>query len=362
MRFLPVNTIVICAVLFLQGCAFLHSLDKDLDKQVDAWVKEHEYTKALDALSFVRKTHPKYNLLIKKQAQVVLSAEAYEKKRLKRANDYIDKQRWHDAEKILNEGMQKLPDSEKLQTAYREFIKQRAYYLKSLYYQLYINKAEWLVKNQDVNRELARTIPRDRDTKKAMQQYKDEIQHVYQQLVVCGIEGMNIGDLDLAEQCFLLADELKPSIAIQTTIIDIQQQLAKHEKRKTVKLSSRGRHLLDKAKREMQAGKFKKSIKLYKSISSIDKRHGLVKAFKQELDNRINTNVSQGIEVGRKLYSQGEVEQALAVWYDLKEIAPKNEYLLSHIDRAKRVLNKLKKIRKKDSTITPPSGDKNTNG
>jgi len=95
------------------------------------------------------------------------------------ANDYIDQQRWHDAEMLLNKSLEKLPDSEKLQTVYREFIKQRAYYLKSLYYQLYINKAEWLVKNQDVNNELARTMPKDRDTRKAMEQYQEEIQHVY---------------------------------------------------------------------------------------------------------------------------------------------------------------------------------------
>lgn len=362
MKLVGGKVLLVYLLFNLSGCALLHSLDKDLDKQVDAWVKNQEFTKALDALSLVRKTHPKYLLLLEKTKDVKKAAEKFEEIKVTEANDYIDQQRWQDAEMVLNQSLEKLPDSEKLQTIYRAFIKQRAYYLKSLYYQLYINKAEWLVKNQGVNKELARAMPKDRDTRRVMEQYQEEIQHVYQQLVVCGIEGMNIGDLDLAEQCFLLADELKPSQAIQTTIIDIQQQLSKLEMKKPADLSTHGRHLLMKAQQDMQAGKLKKSIQSYRQIPGIDKRHGLVKSFKQELDSRIHTSVKEGIEVGRKLYSQGDIERALAIWHDLQEIAPDNEYLLSHIDRAKRVLKKLKKIRNKDSIVIPPQGNKATNG
>lgn len=339
----------------LSGCAFLHSLDRDLDKQVDIWVEQHEYTRALDALRLVSKTHPKYALLVKKQAEVTKAANVYEKNKLKEANDFIARQQWHDAEKSLNESLEKLPDSERLQASYHDFIQQRAQYLKSLYYQLYINKAEWLVKNKDVNQELARAMPTDRDTKKAITQHQQEVQHVYQQLLVCGIEGMNINDLDLAEQCFLLANELQPSDKIKTTIADIQNKLAKLEQKKTVILSKRGKYLLDKAQQEMQAGKLKNARNVYNSIPAADKRHGLVRAYKQEMDNRIQSNVSEGIELGRKLYSQGEVERALAVWYDLRELAPDNEHLISHIDRAERVLKKVKRLRKKDSAVIPPS-------
>ena len=348
------------ALATLPGCALLYSLDKDLDKQVDSWIKENEFTKAMDALNLVRPSHPKYKILQKKKNEVQNAAVTYEKNNLKKADELITQQRWDEAEKILNVSMEKLPDSDKIQTAYQEFIKIRATYLKSLYYQLYINKAEWLVKNKDVNIKLERVLPKNRDTKIAIDQHKQEIQHVYQQLIVCGIEGMNIDDLDLAEQCFLLANELKPSSEIKATLVDVQRQLSKLENRKTVKLSNRGRHLLDKSKQSMQAGKLKQAVDIYGKIPGTDKRHGLVKSYKQELDRRINQNVTQGIEVGRKLYSQGEVEQALAIWNELMKLAPDNEYLISHIDRAKRVLEKLLKLRNQDTIVIPPLEENDT--
>jgi len=74
------------------------------------------------------------------------------------------------------------------------------------------------------------------------------------------------------------------------------------------------------------------------------------------MHRRIRENVNQGIELGRKLYSQGQVEQALAVWNKLRDLDPDNENLLSHIDRAERVLEKVKKLREeqKPAAATQP--------
>jgi tetratricopeptide (TPR) repeat protein len=165
---------------------------------------------------------------------------------------------------------------------------------------------------------------------------------------------MNIGDLELAEQCFLLADELQPSQALQTTILDIQKQLASKQKPATVTISEHGRTLLANARRKMKDGNLKDAIDLYKQIPARDQKHESVEAFKQELDTRIRKNVTQGIELGRKLYSQGEIKQALAVWNDVRELDPKNQHLISYINRAERVLNKLEQLQKENTTVKPP--------
>ncbi len=348
-------SLVMLNVLLLPGCALMHSFDKDLDKQIDQWVKQHEYTKALDTISYVSKSHPQYNKLQKRKVKIEKTAQKFEKIKLREINAHIEAKDWHTAEKSLNYSLGKLPDSEQLQKAHREFIQKRAQHLKSLYYQLYINKAEWLVKNKDVQKELSETMPDERAAKKALQQHKQESEQVYQQLVVCGIEGMNIGDLELAEQCFLLADELKPSKALRSSISDIQKELSKVEKRETLVLSKKARGLLTKAKSSMQAGDLKQASKLYRKIPMTDKKHALVRAFKQELNSRIKDNVNTRVEMGRKLYSQGEIKQALAVWNDVRELDPNNEYLLSHIERAQKVIDKVEELKSQKTTVSPPA-------
>ena len=88
------------------------------------------------------------------------------------------------------------------------------------------------------------------------------------------------------------------------------------------------------------------------NIPEKDKRHTLVTTFGRELNSRIDSNVKQGIEVGRKLYSQGEIERALAVWNKLREIDPNNDYLISHIERAERVMKKLGELRQQDPPVS----------
>lgn len=359
MRRLHALIILLLALSVLNGCAFLHSFDKDLDTRIQQWLREHEYSKALDALTHVRKGHTQYEQLQKRKAEVLEAADRFEKVKLREIEAHIAAKDWQAAESSLNYSMSKLPDSEKLQNAYNDFIQKRGLHLKGLYYQLYINKAEWLVKNKGVQQELARALPEDKDRKKATQQQQKEIETVYQQLLICGIEGTNIGDLELAEQCYLLADELIPSKEIQKTIIEIQAKLSKKRKLKPLLLSKRGKKLLETAKSTLKQGDLKITLNAYNKIPMKDKKHALVTAFKQELDSRIKQNVAQGIELGRKLYSQGQIEQALAIWNDLRELDPHNEYLLSHIDRAQRVIDNLNKLKEQDATVLPPGSPTN---
>ena len=354
MKQLPSFICLLLITSVLNGCAFMHSFDKDLDSKIKQWMREHEYSKALDALTHIRKSHVQYKQLQKRKIEVQQAADRFEKIKLREIDAHIGAQDWQAAESSLNYSMAKLPDSTKLQTAYNGFIKKRAHYLKGLYYRLYINKAERLVKDQDVQQKLSRTLPDDRSTRRATEKYKSEIETVYKQLIVCAIEGVNIGDLELAEQCYLLADELKPSAEVQKAIQDIQRKLAKKQKRKPLLISKRGRKLLEKAKSSLKQGDLKITLAAYKKIPAKDRKHALVTAFKQELDSRIKENVAQSIEIGRKLYSQGKVEQALAIWNDTRELAPYNEYLISHIDRAQRVIDNLDKLKKQEDTVSPP--------
>lgn len=343
----------------LDGCAYIHSLDRDLDTKVQQWMREQEYSKALDALSHVRQNHKQYELLQKRKIEVQRAADRFEKVKLREVNAHIEAEDWQAAESTLNYSMAKLPDSKKLQVAYDDFIKQRAHYLKGLYYQLSINKAEWLVKNKSVKKELARSLPDNRQAQKVKQQQQKEITEVHKQLTICGIETLNIGDLELAEQCYMLANELKPDKNTEKIILDIQRKLAKQQKRKPLLVSKRGQKQLEKAKSSLSQGELKVALAAYKKIPSKDKKHALVVAFRQELNSRIKTSVKQGIKLGRKLYSQGQIEQAVAVWNDVLELDPNNEYLKSHVERAQRVIENLDKLKKQESTVSPPRSDTN---
>ncbi|MBI1422831.1 MAG: hypothetical protein GC149_05130 [Gammaproteobacteria bacterium] len=352
-------------VLTMTGCAFLNSFDSDLDKQIDVWMAQHEYGKILDTLRYVRPSNAKYPLLQKKRQQAIEEARRFEQEKIATSLNEIEKGQWHDAEVTLTDALAKLPDSKALHATYQEFLRQRAQYLKSLYMQLSINKAEWLVKDRPIQQQLKRTLPEDKKTQAAMDDYGKDSQEIYQQMLECGNNAAATDDLELAQRCYQLAYKLQPDTKIKTTLANIQEKLERkhlpppqtHEKQPA--LSQLGRNLLDKSKKDLEAGHLKQAIDHYDRIPLADKRLAAVKAYGEEIKRRVRDNVSQGIELGRKLYSQGQVEQALAVWNKLRELDPDNENLLSHIDRAERVLEKVQQLRREQSPDSQPAPSNN---
>lgn len=352
--------LLVLSLQVLSGCAFINSFNSDLDKQVDIWMAQHEYARVLDTLKYVRPSNPKYKLLQRKRQQAIAEARRYEKAQIAKSLTLIEKGQWHQADLVLSDAREKLPDSRALRKTYEEFTIQRDQYLKNLYTQFDINKAEWLVKNKPVELKLMRTLPDDNQTRQAMADFNQQTREVFPQLIKCGEQAEKAGDLQLARQCYQLADKLQPDPGLKKILVRVQLNLEQQllpipqPGQQTPKLSLLGRTLLQKSKKALDAGNLKLALNHYEKIPDDDKQLPVIRNYRKKMDRRIHENVSQGIELGRKLYSQGQVEQALAVWNKLRDIDPDNENLLSHIDRAERVLEKIKQLRKEQQPQTAP--------
>lgn len=354
MRRLAGLFLVAAFILLGQGCGLIPSQDRNLEQRVDAWVAEHEYAKALNALGKPDKSNPQYAQLQTKKREVEQAAKKYEQAQLAIISQNIAKQAWAPAEQGFKQLMQQVPQNETLQAGYQDFVKKRSRFIQTLNDQLAINKAQWLIQDADVRADLASAMPDDKAAQRALQEHQAQANDVYQQLTACGNKAIEVSDLELAIECLQLANDLQPSAALQSSLADLQKKLDKEQRSTTQVISSHGKQLLTKAELKMREGNLKEAIALYEKISAKDKQYTQVIAFKKELDKHIKTNVKQGIELGRKLYSQGEVKQALAVWNNILVLDTNNQYLISYIKRAERVLQKLEKLQQEGTTIKPP--------
>ena len=66
-----------------------------------------------------------------------------------------------------------------------------------------------------------------------------------------------------------------------------------------------------------------------------------------KLKKHLEDGEKQRFEAARNLYSKGKTQEALSIWLELKELNPDNAKLQSHIERAEKVLIKLKKLTNK---------------
>lgn len=354
----PAALLIVIAYL-TNGCAFLYTFDDQLEQRIDAWIAQQEYGKALTTLEQLRPTHVHYDQLQKKKQHILTLSKSFAEDTLRRAQQLTKNNQWQEADDVYHHGLEKIPDNKSLESAYLDFSKQRERYLNTLHYQLFIHKARWLNKSAGLQRELVRATPHDSTATRALQQHEEKVQRIYPELLRCGMDSLNLNELELAEQCLLLAEQLQPGGKSLAILNQVQQQLGLLEKRQPATAVPRQTdELVDLSKQAMEKNNLKQAQKLFNQIPAKDYPLASVKQFKKVLEERIANNISQGIEMGRKLYSQGEVENALAVWNDLYELEPDNEQLASHIERATRVLNKLKMLKKNEPVVAPPSASK----
>jgi hypothetical protein len=92
-------------------------------------------------------------------------------------------------------------------------------------------------------------------------------------------------------------------------------------------------------------------ILLFETSQSLNKEELEVK---QTLQQHLDIGIKQEIETGRKVYSEGHVPEALAIWEGLYEINPDNKDLETLILRAQRVLDKLRDLNKDETIVQPP--------
>jgi len=355
--------LAVLAALSLSGCAFLNSLDRNLERQVDVWMKQHEYARVIDTLRYIGPSNPNYKSLQRKRQLALAESKKYEQTEIARAMTLMEKGEWYEADITLQDAMDKLPPSMALDKTYRDFSAARDQHLKDLYCALYRNKADWLIMNRPVQEQLKKTQPDASKTQRIFSQYDNDTTQVYAELLDCGKDAAGRNDLQLALHSYKLASKLRTDKALNTTLARLQQVIdrkrAVTQSGQAQALSQLGQNLLDKSKQALAAGDLKLAIRHYEKIPDADKQLPPVVAYDADMNRRIHENVRQGIELGRKLYSQGQVEQALAVWKKLRDIDPDNENLLKHIERAERVLDKIKQLRKEQtqSSTSQPAGN-----
>lgn len=339
----------------LSGCAFLYTFDSDLEQRVDGWIAEHHYAMALDTLDQVRPSHPQYAALQKKKLHIMTLIQQYEEETVQKSRNLVKQHQWLEADEVFTAALLNIPQSKLLNDSYAQFRIKRERQLKSLACRIHINKAEWTLKNAPLAEELARIQPSEREGLRLQQLRTDESRAMFEDLVMCGKESLKSAELDLAEQSYAVAEQLNPGGRLFHSDINVQQQLAAIEKQRVTILSPKTGELLESSQQALKKDDVKQAYKLYRQIPAHDRQHAEVRQFHKILEQRVTTNINQGLEMGRKLYSQGDVERALAIWTDIRDLAPDNEQLLNHIERAQRVLNKLKRLQKTEPVIAPPT-------
>jgi len=340
--------------ILLSGCAYIHSLDDNLPRQIDVWIQNKDFGKALDTLYYIQTDNANYPQLMLQKDRIIKLANSFERNILEQGNKHLKSKDWHQSSEVYEYGLDKLPDSRAIQKAQAEFLAKRATYLKQLKLRLLENKTKWLLSDTETRKEIARVIPQNYSAHWLMQDHKLDIDSTSKTLIECVTESIANNELDVGRQCLNIAKHLKPSPYFQQKLIEVSKQLEQEIETRSRNLSKHGQKTLRSAKMSIAKGDFKSAHQIINTLPEQDKKNGKVLAFKDELDEQTEDYVGKAILEGRKLYSAGKVQEAYLLWKSLKTLSPDNERLQILIDRAEKILRKLHKIGSNQDIVIPP--------
>jgi len=346
---------IISLSLLLSGCAFIHSLDENLPQQINIWIDNQDYGKALDTLYYIQKTNKNYKQLMIQKEKIIALANTFEKNILAQGKKHLKEKNWHQAHQVFEHGLNKLPDSRPIQKAEAEFLRLRAAYLKQLKLKLLANKTKWLLSDTEIRNEITRVIPRNHSARWLLQDHKLDIDSTSKTLIECVTESIANNELDVGRQCLNIAKQLNPSPHFQQQILEVSRNLEQEIETRSRNLSKHGKQTLRSAKMALARGDFNSAHSIINTLPEQDKKNGRILGFKDELDEQTEDYLDKTILEGRKLYSAGKVQEAYLLWKSLKPLSPDNVRLQTLIDRAEKVLRKLHRIGSNQDIIIPPT-------
>lgn len=356
MSFVRIALVLILSASF-GGCAYLHSFDSNLPQQVDEWIQQKEYHRALETLEHVRSSHKHYAILMKQKQRILKLAQELERKTIQDANQLVAQNEWYKANQLYNRAQEKLPDSKRLNGSYKEFIEKRDAYLRQFENRLLVNKGIWINNNISSYEKVKSALPEDYHSINGITDFERDREKTLEALIECAQTAGAEDKLVLAGKCLSLARRMDGDLQDDPRLAEVHRKLEQARESQLQDYKKQTRDLLAEFKQGNSLDILQRAHDHLESADQFQPLDNTASVLLVQLKKRLHSGIQQRMESARRLYSQGKIELALQIWESLQTISPDNQKLEAHIERAQRVLSKLQRLQRQGSSINPPNAN-----
>jgi len=375
----------------IYGCASVLTSTGNADDQIDRWLEQREYGKALALVAHLRESpSPAIGNLQETQEKVDVQIASYEQHVVAKAESAAAVGDWGTAFDLYHDALSRLPDSKRLQQGERQLIQRHAEYVEMLELDRLIAKGEWMLKELEISKLAAAKNPHSWVGQYSLNRKIGSANELALDLAERGKRALEHRDLTVAKRVIPLASNLSNAIEIaalnarfeemlkeeelrilneQTRIAEAQfaeekirgerqekkqrSAISSQEQNKTAPLMANGQ---EQKKAALLMADFKKAchekdfVEAQRLMSRLEKQ-GVDDQEFEDLSKELATDVARHVrhltKIGVIHYSQQQYDEALNVWKQAQVLDPKNEQLTARIKRATRVIKNLQDLRTK---------------
>lgn len=169
-------------------------------------------------------------------------------------------------------------------------------------------------------------------------------------------------DAALAKRCFQVASAIPPTEGIESRLASVDEQLRANEsiaaERRRVS-EARERHarakvLLDNAKRAIEGNDYRRALDILEKIAALQPNNREVTAMQEEALSMLSPQVEALVKLGDHLYLDEQLEAAVATWQAALSLKPGDAEILTRLERARNVLERLDALRRQQKPTAAP--------
>ena len=360
-------------IIFLNqivGCASMMQPTGNINEQIDYWLDQQEYGKALELVADL-KEHPVPDIanLQEIQNKIRSQAERYEQQAMTDAEKSAANSDWHTALALYQEALSRLPESTTLQQGQQQLLQRQVQSLARLELDQLIAQGEWAYKDLLLSKKTASVASDDWFTQYKLGRKEADAQDLAIELAEHGRHALGDRDLALAKRILPLSmnlyaapdieaanrrlqEMLKDDEMEQKRIAGEQKKLIEEQRKKkqrllNIRVQKKSKQLMVNFKKAYEESEFIKAQQLMRQLEGLSANNKELEELCKQFDSDVAEHVQGLIEIGVTHYSQQKYEQAIDVWKEAQSLDPKNERLAADIERAERVLEKLQSLREK---------------
>ena len=338
---------LILIAFHLSGCTLLYSYSDDLPQRLDQWMAEKKYNVALNTIDYIKPNHKDYRLIQRKKTIIQTKMKAYESSAIEKSAQLAKQGNWLDALKILDEVAENIIDTGKIEKHRAKLLLERSIVISSYENDILYKQAKNLADKMELYGKIKKTVSIKEDNQLDIEEFDILRQETSLRLMQRGEQQFKNGRYDNALTAIKLALKLKPNEDITEDLNSLKIRISKATKLKQLSYVKKVKNLLSKLSQGYSHAILKETKETIIWLDKIKGNETVYLNLISQLKKHLAAGVKQNFEAARKLYSEGKTQEALSIWLDLKKLDPEHPKLQSHIERAEKILLKLKELSNK---------------
>ncbi len=333
--------------LSLAGCSLIYSYSDDLPQRLDQWMAEKKYNTALNTIDYIKPTHKDYRIIQQKKKIILKKMAAYEYMAFDKSTRLASQGNWIKAFELLDEVAKNITNTKNIEKHRAQLLIKRNKIISSYENDVLHAQAINLINKMELYKKIKKTVSESENNQLNITEFDELRKKTTLRLTTRSEKQFKQGLYDNALTTIELTLKLKPDTETVLQLKNIKKRIKKVTKQKKLSRVKKAKTLLSKLSQGYSHAILKETKVTILWLNKNKENKNVQQELITKLEKHLTAGVKQRFEAARKLYSEGKTQEALSIWLQLKELDPEYANLQSHIERAEKVLSKLKELSNK---------------